>query len=241
MVRSVGGGSEAKSHPQVAEAAGPGEIVTADAASEDAGGMVVRRLHLERLGGGDARKGQKELLAWLKTWDDRENPVLPAAKPKAVRVANIADEPAVMDLLMMDVEDNAAHVAIPDPDRMLQHVHLGTRRQGGIVGVIDGPDKKPVAVCVMVPTQWWWSNQWVMQELVCYVHPDHRRTDMIDDLMDFQKWVVDEWSRVQGSRVYLLNGVLGAWRVVSKMRLYSRKFRMAGAAYIYPPPDMKGR
>jgi hypothetical protein len=215
--------------------------VTADAACEDAGGMVVRRLHLERLGGGDARKGQKEVLAWLKTWDDRENPVLPAAKPKAVRVANIADEPAVMDLLMMDVEDNAAHVAIPDPDRMLQHVHLGTRRQGGIVGVIDGPDKKPVAVCVMVPTQWWWSNQWVMQELVCYVHPDHRRTDMIDDLMDFQKWVVDEWSRVQGSRVYLLNGVLGAWRVVSKMRLYSRKFRMAGAAYIYPPPDMKGR
>ena len=211
------------------------------APSEDDGGMVVRRVHLERLGGGDARKGKGELLAWLKFWDVRENPIMPAGKPKAVRVAGIADEPAVMELLMLDVADNAAHVAIPDPDRMLQHVHLGTRRQGGIVGVIDGPDKRPVAVCVMVPIQWWWSNQWAIQELVCYVHPDHRRTDMIDDLMDFQKWVVDEWSRTSGYRVYLLNGVLGAWRVMSKIRLYSRKFRMAGAVYIYPPPDMKGR
>lgn len=203
--------------------------------------MVVRRIHLERLGGGDARKGKGELLGWLKAWEDREQPKIPAAKPASVRWAGIADEPAVMELLMMDVADNAAHVAIPDPDRMLMHVHLGTRKNGGIVGVIDGPDKRPVAVCIMVPTQWWWSNQWVMQELVCYVHPDHRRTDMIDDLMDFQKWAVDEWSRAQGTRMYLLNGVLGAWRVTSKIRLYSRKFRMAGAAFIYPPPDMKGR
>ena len=211
------------------------------AAEEEAGSLLVRRVHLERLGDGDARRGRKELLAWLRTWFDREHPVLPAKKPKGVRIAGIADEPVIMELLQQDVAENAAHVSIPNPVRMLEHVQIGTRRRGGIIGVVDGPEGVPVAVCILIPFQPWWTSQWWIQELVCYVHPDHRRTNMIDDLLEFQKWVVDNWSREYGYRIYLLNGILGAWRVASKIRLYQRKFRLAGAAFVYPPPDLKGK
>lgn len=203
------------------------------------GSMILTPKQLEAFGNGDAARGRKEVRRMAAAYRDPATFNGPTEQPKTVRAAGPKDEAAVMDLLMTNLREYADQVAAIDPDRVLEHVQLGTQRRGGIVGVIDGADGSPVAVCVLVPVQWWWSKQWYLMEVVNFVHPDHRRSHHIDDLLSFQRWAVDAWTNRFGYRVYLLCGVLGAWRVFEKVALYKRKFRQAGIACIYPFPNVK--
>lgn len=200
------------------------------------GSLVIPPAKLARFGGGDVAKGRNELKALLEAEHDRKIRTGPATRPANVRIATEADEPAIMDLLMVNVRENAAVIAVPDPDRILLNIQLGTRQRGNIVAVIDGPDKKPVAVTILTPMQWWWSREWYFQELVNFVHPDHRKSRHIHDLIEFQRWCVDAQTKNFGHRVFLLCGVLGLHRVRSKIILYRRKLRQHGAAFLYPSP-----
>jgi hypothetical protein len=160
----------------------------------------------------------------------------PAVKPASVRIAVPADEEAVMELLLADVRDNAERIAVVDPERIRWHLRMCTEMKGGICGVIDGPEGKPVAVCVLIPQQWWWSREWFMQEVVNFVHVDHRRSRHIHDLIAFERWVADAQSTGFGHRVYVIMGVLGLNRVREKAILYRRKMRQVGWAFLYPCP-----
>lgn len=200
------------------------------------GSMVISREQLEAFGSGDAKRGRRELRSMLAVSQDREVSNGPTALPTTVRIAGEADESAVLELLLADIRENGANVARVTPERILAHIRIGTRRQGGFVGVIDGPDRKPVAVTILVPIQWWFSEQYFVLELVTYVHPDHRRSSHINDLLSFQRWVVDQWTVEWGYRVYLQTGILTTDRVWSKISLYRRRFRQSGAAFLYPYP-----
>lgn len=201
------------------------------------GSMVLSLDDLKVFGKGDAEAARKQLRQMI--YIERETPevfVGPSDKPTGVRAANAADEAAIFDLLMEDVAENAATVALPSEERIRSQIEFCTRGLGGIAGVIDDPSGRPVAVCLMVPFQWWWSKEYAVQELVLYVHKDHRKSRHVHDLLQFQRWVVDTWTKSFGYRVYLLCGVLGVNRVFAKISLYRRRFRQAGAAFIYPSP-----
>jgi hypothetical protein len=203
------------------------------------GSMILSRSQVEAFGNGDAARGRKEVRRMANAYRDRAVHNGPTPQPRNVRAASQKDEVAVMELLLGNLREYADQVAPIDPDRVALHVQKATRRDGGLCGVIDGPDGKPVAVCLLVPVQWWWSQQWYLMEVVNYVHPDHRRSHHIDDLLSFQRWAVDAWTGSFGYRVYLLCGVLGAWRVFEKIALYRRRFRQAGSCFIYPAPNVK--
>ena len=204
------------------------------------GSMVVTAEQLARFGNGDAHAGRRELRLLLEL--EREGPVLsgPTRRPDSVRIGIASDEQALLDLALMDLRENAAHIAPIDEEKVLRHIQSGTRRRGGVVGVIDGPDGKPVALTILVPQQWHWSNGWFYQELMNFVHPDHRQSRHINDLLDFTKWWSDANTKQSGSICYVLCGVLGAWRVRAKVALYRRRFLQAGVACIYPAPPLKG-
>jgi len=203
------------------------------------GSMILSRSQVEAFGNGDAARGRKEVRRMANAY--RDGPVHngPTPQPRNVRAAGEKDEAAIMELLLGNLREYADQIAPIDPNRVALHVRIATRREGGLCGVIDGPDGKPVAVCLLVPVQWWWSQQWYLMEVVNYVHPDHRRSHHIDDLLSFQRWAVDAWTGSFGYRVYLLCGVLGAWRVFEKIALYRRRFRQVGAAFLYPAPNVK--
>ena len=205
----------------------------------DDNSLIVTEEQLRRFGNGDAKYGRHELRALLAKEPEGgdERPVIEC--PKSVRIAGPRDEQACVDLWMMDLQQNAAHVAEIDRDKVEQNVQAGTRRRGAIVGVIDGPEY-PVGLCVLHPMQWHWSQAWFFQEMCSFVHPDHRKSSHADDLLQFQKWFSHAQSKGFGYRVYVLNGVLGAWRVHGKIALYRRRFRQVGAAFLYPAPQMKG-
>lgn len=208
-------------------------------ALQDDGSMLVSVEALTRFGGGDAKRGRADLRFLLAA--ERESPVWsgPTKRPESVRMAGPDDEDALLELLMTDLRANAAHIAVVSEDRVMEHIRSGTRKRGGIVGVI-GAVGAPVACVIIIPVQWWFSNSWHLLEVVNYVHEDHRRSRHVDDLMDFAKWVSDDMSKGFGYLTPLICGVLGAWRVRAKMALYARKFWTAGVCCIYPAPPAKG-
>jgi hypothetical protein len=185
---------------------------------------------------GDAAEGRKELRFLIEAENDREVRFGPAVYPKNVRIATEADEPAIFDLLMMDMAENAARVAMPDPERIMSHIQTGTRMKGTICGVIDGPAGKPVAVTLLVPMQWWWSREWHYAEMPSFVHPDHRKSRYAHDLVAFQRAMGDKLSESYGHRIYVLLGVLGLKRVREKTIMIRRKMRQVGSAFLYPCP-----
>lgn len=202
------------------------------------GCMVLTAEDLALLGNGDAAAGRRELRLMLEMERDRSytvNPT-PAAKPPNVRGAREADEPALVKLFMKDVTENAAHIAPADEERILHMIQIATQGKLGLCGVIDGPDGQPVAACVMHHFAWWWSRAYAVQEIALYVDSDYRNKGYLDDLLQFEKWAVDAWTKGFGYRVYLLCGVLGVHRIRAKIVAYRRKFRQCGAAFVYPSP-----
>jgi hypothetical protein len=206
------------------------------------GSLVITAEQLARFGNGSVSEGRKELRRMIAEAKDRSIfDLAPVQKPASVRVATMADEPELLALMLLDLEENAERVAAIDPDRVLVHIHACTRGTGqAIAAVIDAPDGALAAVVMLHPFQWWFSKQYYYLEVMNFVHPDHRKSRHAADLLQFQKWWVDEITRGFGYRVYLLCGVLTARRVWAKKMMYKRRFTEVGGAYLYPPPN-RGR
>ena len=190
---------------------------------------------LRRLGDGNAQDGARQLKLILAAETERK-PSGVTCRPANVRLAGPDDETAILQLLFRDVEENASHIAPPSADRILAQIRLGTQQKGGFTAIIDGPDGTPVAVAILNSAQWWWSEQFYLGDIVTYVHPDHRQSRYIDDLLDFERWLSDEMTAQYGERVYLLCGVLGTRRMRAKIMLFWRRFTEVGRAFLYPAP-----
>jgi hypothetical protein len=214
--------------------AGPAEMIE-EITLED-GSIVVSAAHLARFGGGDVAVGRTRLRDLIRAEYQPKVFDGPTEKPANVRAATSKDEPAILRLLLQDAEENAAHVAPVDEARIAKQIQACSPKYQGVIGLIDGPDGEPVACTLLVRFQWWWSQAWAYQEVVTYVHPDHRRARHVHDLLQFQRWWVDAMTRGFGYRVYLMCGVLGVHRVAAKIALYRRKFRQAGSVFVYPSP-----
>lgn len=201
------------------------------------GCMVLTADDLALLGNGDASAGRRELRLMLEMERDRSYVHKPVTeRPKNVRGATEKDEQALLALFMKDVAENAAHVAVPHEESVLEVIQAATRNKRGIIGVIDGPDGKPAGACIIHYAKFWWSKSWFLQDIALYVDSDHRKSGYINDLLEFQKWVSDETTKGFGYTAPLICGVLGTHRVRSKIMLYRRKFRQVGAGFMYPSP-----
>lgn len=219
-------------HAKIADTAAPPSIGT----PLPDGSLVITAEQLAWIGNGDAKRGRRELRLLLEC--ERDTPVYngPTDKPASVRIAAPKDEPALLALILMDVEENAKHIAPINEARILAHIQSATQGKGAIIGVIDGPDKTPVAVTMLLPCQWWFSKAYFFNEALNFVHPDHRKTRHIHDLMQFGRWAGDHMTKESGFRVWVLFSVLGTKRVREKVLLYKRKLAEAGRLFMYPNP-----
>lgn len=211
-----------------------GSIIQAD------GSVIVSMEQTARLGGGDAKEGRQQLRLLLADAADRSIFDGPTAKPETVRIAGVSDEPDLLALMISDLKENAERVALIDEESVLTYIQACTHRKGGVAGVIDGPEGRPIAVVMLHPFAWWFSKQHYYMEIMNYVHADHRRSQHAKELLKFQAWWADEMTRQLGYRVYLLCGVLTARRMYAKKLMYRRRFAEVGGAYLYPSPNWKG-
>ena len=197
-------------------------------------GMFITNEQLARLDP-DLHTARKMIRQMLMDLKDPKVIRGPTAKPANVRIAGPKDELAVYDLVLLDLEENAK-VAPIDPSSIKQLIMQGTRKQGGIVAVIDGPDGKPVAVQILTTEKWWWSKARHISKVVDFVHPDHRQSMHAQHLIQFAKWVADQWTVEFGYQMYLLAAVLGTKRTRDKVRAYGRRMTNVGGFFIYPYP-----
>lgn len=204
-------------------------------------GYLVTNEQLTMLGHGDIKAGRRALRNLI--MDERERAPIngPVAHPGVVRLAGPADEQAIYDLLILDLEENASAVAPIDPDTIKERIWLATRHGKGMIGVIDGPDGFPVATIGLFNERWWWSMAWHFCKIWDFVHPDYRQNGYGKELIKFGEWCSDIMTQKTGYRVYTLAGVLGFHRMRDKVRLYKRLTNQVGAFFLYPAPPGYGK
>ena len=205
------------------------------------GCLVLTKEELAVFGDGDPTRGGREIRLMIANERDRainERP-RPRSESGTVRLGKAEDEDAIYELLRLDVAENAEIVAPANEEDIRATIRQALTKPN-IVGLIDGPEGKPVAVVMLLCVKWWWSKSFYYQEIPLFVHPDHRKSHHARELIAFQRWWTDEMTRAFGYRVHLLCGVLGTKRVRSKIALYRRMFRLCGAVFLYPWP-MNGR
>ena len=143
-----------------------------------------------------------------------------------VRPAVPADRAALIGLCRLLHEENGQHaVSWPKVEAMIDRC---LRRENAIVGVI-GPIGEPVAAIAIWIDNIWYSEDFQLNEVFAFVHPDHRRTDYAKSLIAYGKSCADATS------LDLVVGIFSDVRLEPKVRLYARQVREAGRFFCYRP------
>jgi GNAT superfamily N-acetyltransferase len=154
-----------------------------------------------------------------------------------VRIADENDEEALWQILKgFHAEQGIGPLSEPIVRQAIQH---GTRKQGGVIGIVDGEGEIAATIGIEF-SNWWYSDRndpaaSLLREFWIYVRPQYRHSGCADALVDFAKEYADALSRELGMSVPLVLAVLGNERVEAKVRLFRRKFPLAGAAFLHRP------
>jgi len=153
--------------------------------------------------------------------------------PTIVRMARPSDEEAILQLAITNNRENGiAPLSLEKMRAMFRRAVEPTEQTPCVIGVIE--DNGVLAATIgIVLTQWWYSDQWHLEEIWNYVHPEYRfahRNGGVGygmKLLEFAKWVSESMGYP------LLIGVLSTTRTAAKVRLYQRQVPSVGALFLY--------
>ena len=154
-----------------------------------------------------------------------------------VRQAVPADEEALFDLLLA-LHRGGLGAAFPyDHAKVVAALQHGTRQRGGIIGVIDAPDREGfiVASVGLLVEEWWWSRCCFLEERWCFVRPEYRRgTDYFAALKAFSEDCRRQMATSQAEPFVLESSFVEAdsYVVRLKERLWRRWGRKVGGVFI---------
>lgn len=149
--------------------------------------------------------------------------------PPNVRFATATDENEIMRLMKAAFKEQPI---FPLNEHKMREVirkctleNLNERR--GMVAVIDGPGGLE-AYLIAIFGQYWYTDEFHLEELSNFVHPEHRRgKHHARSLMEFAKWFAEFCG------VPLIMGILSTQRLEPKIRLYQRQMKLCGAVFIH--------
>lgn len=156
--------------------------------------------------------------------------------PAGVRHAQPADEDAIFKLMMLAHAENGLFSV--DEAKTRAMIQRATQRQHAMIGLIDGPTGIEGLICLVI-AQYWYTTQLHLEELMNFVHPDHRRTTHAKRLIEYAKY----WQRGLTSsdeKIPLIMGIMTHRRLEPKLRLYQRQLPQIGAVFQFggdAPPD----
>lgn len=145
-------------------------------------------------------------------------------KPANVRIAVRADEDSIYDLLCSLYKENATFSM--NERKVRNTIKKATQCDGGIIGLIE-KDGKIVGIFGSLISQFWYTDDYYLDELWNFVHPDYRKSSYSRDLIDFAKWASEALD------IPLLMGIMSTKRTEAKMGMYDRKLKMIGAFYVH--------
>lgn len=138
-----------------------------------------------------------------------------------VRLARASDEVEIIGLLKLMHAENGWRPLDVDYARLT--FARAWERKGGIMAVIGAPGHIRAMLYLMI-TNAWYTRANHLQELFCWVHPDHRNSDYAKTLINYAKKCSDDISAGAGTKVPLVMGVMTNKRMAGKVRLYRRVF-----------------
>jgi GNAT superfamily N-acetyltransferase len=148
-----------------------------------------------------------------------------------IRLAQPSDEPELISLLRLMWKEGGWRPL--DIDCAREIFARAFRKQGGILPVIGAPGAIRAMMYLLI-TRHWYTRANHLEELFCFVHPEHRHSDYSKLLIEHAKQWSDDLSKTAGMKVPLLMGVLTNKKMSAKVRLYRRFFGMpAGAFFIH--------
>ena len=162
----------------------------------------------------------------------RVNPDFNKTTP-TVRIANHADELELRNLLDRLHADNPNPAGLPASDKKVWEVVMAAcRGQGGIAGVVDGPEGGIIASIGMFWMVPWWTDVGCISEYWCYVDKEHRRGGRLyKALVAFAKTHRDEMSRRLGYKVGMEFSFLSSKRIDARARLWGKEAQLVGALF----------
>lgn len=152
----------------------------------------------------------------------------------AIRLAAPSDEAEVLHLLKLMWQESGWRPL--DIDAARETFALAFDRKGASLWVIGAPGHIR-AMTFLKLARSWYTREYHIEELFCWVHPEHRASDYHKILIEKAKLVSDEISTLMGHKVPLLMGVLTNRKMEAKVRLYRRFFGIpVGAFFVHNAP-----
>lgn len=156
-------------------------------------------------------------------------------KTVGVRKAIRSERDSILDLCKLNHEENGQFaLSMPRVETMIDRAF--TPDGGCVVGIV-GEDRVEGFILLML-SQFWYTDDWCMEEVMNYVHPDFRRSTHAKDMIQFSKRCADEIG------IPLVIGVVSNERTQAKLALYKRQLGdPSGGYFIFRPkqsfvPDM---
>ena len=157
--------------------------------------------------------------------------------PSVIRKAMPYDAPEIWRLFLQTHRENGLFVISPfkvtefldralHPERIPPH-DTGVRAQIGVIG----PPGKLEALAFVLIAQFWYSDEFHLEELLVYVDPECRKSRHAITCLKWMKGLADEL------KIPLMTGIISKNRTAAKIRLYARMLPRIGAFYLYPKDD----
>lgn len=150
--------------------------------------------------------------------------------PEGVRHARPEDEDAVLALMRLAHDENGLFSM--DEEKTREMIRRCTARRFALLGVIDGQTSDcPIeGVIALVIASYWYTCEHHLEEIMNFVHPDHRRSTHAKQLIAWAKWCQQGLSQ-EGLHVPLIMGIMTHKRLEPKIRLYQRQMPQIGAVF----------
>jgi hypothetical protein len=103
---------------------------------------------------------------------------------------------------------------------------------GCIIGTV-GHGSNIEGIIMLLIAQFWYTDDWCLEEIINYVLPEHRRSTHAKDMIAFAKRCSDE------IKIPLVIGVVSNERTKAKIELYRRQLGdPVGGYFIHRPPTL---
>ncbi len=143
-----------------------------------------------------------------------------------VRLANSTDEDRLYEFLVKYLYTENALFPM-SPTKVRERIKAALLHTSGACGIIEGPDGEIQASIGMVMGTPWYSDDFYLDEIWTYVHPDHRKSDKAKRLIEFAKWVSTN------IKVPVVIGIVTRKRLEPKIRLFQRQLPQVGAWFVF--------
>ncbi len=146
-----------------------------------------------------------------------------------VRKAVLTDKPQIMEMCEENHRDNGQFsLAAHKVEGMIDRAFNGG---GAIIGVVG--QHQIEGMMVLLISQFWYSDDWCLEELENYVRPQFRKSTHAKDMINFGRRCSDELG------IPLVIGVVSNERTRAKMELYKRIMgESVGGYFMHKPRTM---